>query len=138
MPSYIESSLIRDEKIEYRARISLWSLSPMIACGIILLPFIIGIIPLLMAFIEYQTTEIAITNKRVVAKFGFISRRTVEMNLPKIESIQVYQGISGRMFDYGSLIISGAGTPQALIPGIAAPLEFRKAFNQIVEDVGKG
>jgi uncharacterized membrane protein YdbT with pleckstrin-like domain len=138
MSSYIEDSLIKDEKIEYRAHISLWSLAPLILIGIILLfSFFIGIICFVMAFIQYKSTEIAITNKRIIAKFGFISRRTIEINLPKVESVQVGQGVLGRMFNYGSLIISGAGSPKALIPGIANPMEFRKTFNQMVEDANK-
>lgn len=138
MSSYIESSLIKDEKIVYRAHISLWSLSLLIIVGIILLPaYFIGAIPLIWVVIYYKSTEIAMTNKRVIAKFGFISRSTVEINLSKIESIQVHQGIFGRIFDYGTLIISGAGSPKAPIPNISHPLEFRKAFNQIIEEMNK-
>lgn len=138
MASYIENSLIQDEQIVYRANISVWSLTPLILLGIILLPlFLFGIFFLLTALIRYKSTEIAITNKRIIAKFGFISRRTIEINLPKIESIQIDQSIIGRMFDFGTLIISGGGTPKAPIPDISHPLEFRKAFNQIIEEMNK-
>lgn len=128
MASYIDKALIKDERILYRGNISLWSLSFLIFVGVILLPVGIGLIFLLVAYIRYKTTELAITNKRVIAKFGFISRRTVELNINKVESIQVEQGIAGRIFDYGSLVISGAGDPQAPIPGISDPMRFRKAF----------
>ena len=74
-----------------------------------------------------------ITNKRVIAKFGFISRRTVEIKLSKVESMQVDQGIFGRMLDYGSLVVSGAGNPQAPIPGISDPIPFRTRFMEIQE-----
>ena len=46
----------------------------------------------------------------------------------KIESIQVNQGILGRILNYGSIVVSGAGNPQAPIPGISSPLQFRRAF----------
>ncbi len=128
MASYIDKALIKDERILYRGNISLWSLSFLIFLGVILLPVGIGLIFLLAAYIRYKTTELAITTKRVIAKFGFISRRTVEININKVESIQVEQGIAGRIFDYGSLIISGGGDPQAPIPGISDPMRFRKAF----------
>jgi uncharacterized membrane protein YdbT with pleckstrin-like domain len=49
----------------------------------------------------------------VIAKFGFISRSTVELNIHKIESIQVDQGIFGRLFNFSSIIVAGAGNPQA-------------------------
>ena len=70
----------------------------------------------------------AFTNKRVIAKFGFISRKTIELNISKVESIQVNQGILGRIFNYGTLIVSGAGNPQAPIPGISDPMAFRRSF----------
>ena len=135
MSSYIENSLIKDEKILSQANISMWSLFHLFLLGVILLPlFGFGLVFFLIAYIRFKSTELAITNKRVIAKFGFISRSTVEINLPKIGSIQVHQGIFGRIFNYGSLVISGAGSPKAPIPGIAQPLEFRKTFNQILEN----
>lgn len=127
--SYIEKALIRNEKVMYTGHISLWSLAPMIFMGVITLPFLgLGLIFFLMAAITYKTTEVAFTNKRVIAKFGFISRRTIEINSDRVESIQVDQGILGRIFDFGTLIISGAGNPQAPIPGISDPMHFRRAF----------
>ena len=129
MASYIEGALIKDERIVYTGHVSLWQMAWLIMLGIILLPaFGLGLIFLLIAWIKYKTTELAITNKRVIAKFGFISRRTVEININKIESIQVDQSVTGRIFNYGTLLISGAGEPQAPILGISKPMEFRKAF----------
>ena len=129
MTSYVEGALVKDEKIVHVGYISLWSLSHLIAIGIILLPlFGLGLIFLVMAYIKYKTTELAITSKRVIAKFGFIRRRTVEININKVESVQVDQGILGRIFNYGTLVISGAGDPQAPIPGISEPMAFRRAF----------
>ena len=129
MASYIDNALINDEKVVYVGHISLWSLTHLIVLGVLLLfAFGAGLVLLIWAYIRYKTTELAITNKRVIAKFGFISRRTIELNINKVESIQVDQHVLGRMFNYGSLIISGAGTPQAPIPGISDPLQFRRAF----------
>jgi len=129
MASYIDGALIKDEKVVYTGNISLWSLAPLIIIGFLLLAvWGIGLIFFLVVFIRYKTTELAITNKRVIAKFGFISRRTIELNINKVESIQVNQDILGRIFDYGSRIISGACNPQAPIPGISNPMNFRRVF----------
>lgn len=137
MASYIEGALTKDEVIQYEGRISLWSLTHLIVLGVLLLPLYgVGLILLAMAFIRYKTTELAFTNKRVIAKFGFISRQTVELYIPKVESIQVHQGILGRIFNYGSLIISGAGNPQAPIPGISDPMAFRRGFMEMQETAG--
>ena len=128
MASYIEDALIKDEKIVYTGRVSLWSLAPLIIIGLLTIWIGIGLIFWVIAFIRYKTTELAFTNKRVIAKFGFISRHTVELNINKVESIQVKQGILGRIFNFGTLVISGAGNPQAPIPGISEPMTFRRAF----------
>ncbi|APW45364.1 PH domain-containing protein [Rhodoferax antarcticus] len=129
MASYIEGALIKDEKIIYTGQVSLWSLVPLIFFGFIGLAFFgLGLILWIIAFVRYKTTEMAFTNKRVIAKFGFISRQTIELNITKVESIQVNQGILGRIFNFGTLIVSGAGNPQAPIPGISDPMAFRRAF----------
>ena len=129
MTSYVEGALVKDEKIVHLGHISLWSLWHLIALGIVLLPAVgIGLVFLAMAYIRYKTTELAITTKRVIVKTGFIRRSTVEININKVESIQVDQEVLGRLFNFGTLIISGAGNPQAPITGISAPMEFRRAF----------
>lgn len=134
MASYIEDALINDERIIHMGHISLWSLAHFTIPGIILLPvFGIGLIFLVAAYIRYKTTELAFTNKRVIAKFGFISRHTIEININKVESIQVNQNVWGRIFNYGTLILSGAGTPQVPIPGISNPIQFRRAFMESQE-----
>lgn len=129
MGSYVEGTLIKDEKIIYEGKTSIWSLLPLIILGFIFLfAYGIGILFWIAAAIRYITTELAFTNKRVIAKFGFISRRTIELNLTKIESVQVNQGVLGRIFNYGTLVISGAGNPQAPIPGISEPMAFRRSI----------
>lgn len=129
MASYIDGALIKDEQVVYTGNISLWSLAMPIFLGFLLVwVYGLGLVFWLAAYIRYKSTELAVTNKRVIAKFGFISRSTVELNIAKVESIQVHQGILGRIFNYGSLVISGGGNPQAPIPGISDPMGFRKAF----------
>jgi uncharacterized membrane protein YdbT with pleckstrin-like domain len=80
---------------------------------------------------------LAVTNKRVIAKTGFISRKTIEMNLTKVESMQVDQGIFGRLLNFGSLKINGTGASNAPITGISAPLEFRRSFMEAQDQYSK-
>ena len=137
--SYVNDSLISGERVIHTAKVSIWSLTPLILLGILLLGFFgLGLVLFVVAYLRYISTELAFTNKRVIAKFGFISRKTIEMNIGKVESIQVNQGILGRIFDYGSLVVSGAGNPQAPIPGIAAPMAFRKAYMEHADSANAG
>jgi uncharacterized membrane protein YdbT with pleckstrin-like domain len=128
MSSYVDSVLIPDERVLHRATVSLWPYALWIILGLVTAVVLVGIVILGWVWSKTRATEIAITNKRVIAKFGFISRRTVEINLNKVESIQVDQTLLGRIFNFGTVVISGAGNPVAPIPGVSHPLEFRRNF----------
>lgn len=127
--SYVSSVLTNEERVVYQGRVSIWSLLPLFLVGLVFLgAYGFGLLFWIAAAVRYMTTEIAITNKRVIAKAGLISRSTIEINLQKIESIQIRQGVLGRIFNFGSVVVSGAGNPQAPILGISEPLKFRNAF----------
>lgn len=129
MASYIQASLIPGESIIHAGKISLWSQFRMILLGVFLLPLYgLGVLCIAIAVIRYLSTEFAFTNKRVIAKFGFISRRTIELKLTKIESISINQGVLGRIFNFGTLVISGVGNSHAPFPAISNPMKFRQAF----------
>ena len=126
--SYIDDSLIEGEQVLHRARVSWWSQAGMLLLGVVTLVVVIGLFFLVAAFINVRSTEIAITNRRVIAKFGFIKRDTVEINLEKVEALRVEQSLAGRMLNFGTVFISGAGTSVAPIRNIADPLVFRRKF----------
>jgi len=77
------------------------------------------------AWFHRWTTETDVTNLRVVHKTGFIKRRTFEMSLDKVESVDVNQSIVGRILNYGDVTILGVGEGKETIATIASPLEFR-------------
>ena len=74
------------------------------------------------------TTETDVTNFRVVHKTGFITRKTFEMSLDKVESVDVDQTILGRIFNYGDVTIRGVGEGIEKIETIASPLAFRNSI----------
>ena len=77
------------------------------------------------AWFHRWTTETDVTNLRVVHKTGFIKRRTFEMALDKVESVDVNQSILGRILNYGSVTVRGVGEGAETITTIASPLDFR-------------
>lgn len=95
--------------------------------------FPIGIILLLKALIQQSTTELAVTTKRVVAKVGLIRRNTIELNHSKVESLSVDQSILGRVFGFGTIVISGTGGGKTPIPNIDSPLQFRREAMQAID-----
>jgi uncharacterized membrane protein YdbT with pleckstrin-like domain len=77
------------------------------------------------AWFHRWTTETDVTNLRVVHKTGFIKRRTFEMSLDKVESVDVNQTILGRLMNYGDVTVRGVGEGAETIKTIASPLDFR-------------
>ena len=77
------------------------------------------------AFIRRTTTELAITDRRVIYKTGLIARHTVEMNRRQVESVDVNQSVPGRMIGYGTIIVRGTGGSLEPMRQIDSPLTFR-------------
>jgi uncharacterized membrane protein YdbT with pleckstrin-like domain len=80
------------------------------------------------AWFHRWTTETDVTNLRVIHKTGFITRKTFEMSLDKVESVDVNQSILGRILNYGDVTILGVGEGKQTISSIASPLAFRNSI----------
>ena len=78
--------------------------------------------------IRRVTTEIVVTNRRVIYKRGWISRQTPEMNTSKIETVDVLQGVAGRVLGFGTVLIRGTGSTFEPLTRIADPLSLRNAI----------
>jgi uncharacterized membrane protein YdbT with pleckstrin-like domain len=89
---------------------------------------LLALIYALQAWMRWQSTEIAVTDRRVMYKRGLISRRTVEMNVSKIETVDVEQGPLARMLNYGDVIIRGTGGTFEPLRTVAAPVSLRNAI----------
>jgi membrane protein YdbS with pleckstrin-like domain len=85
------------------------------------------------AFIRRSSSEFAVTDRRVVVKVGFLRRHSTEILLRQVEGITVDQGILGRVFGYGTIIVEGTGSDRTPYKGIAAPLKFRLAVQEQIE-----
>lgn len=89
---------------------------------------IIAIFSLFRAWLARWTTEIAVTNRRIIYKRGFISRKTIEMNMDKVESVDVDQTILARMLNFGTITIRGTGAGIEPLKKISTPLDLRNAI----------
>jgi uncharacterized membrane protein YdbT with pleckstrin-like domain len=130
MTSYIQSSSSPDETMQLRARypIIYW-----VAAWLVLLLLgwlIIGIVYFLHRAIRMGTTEMAVTDSRVVLKQGWISRRTNELELDSIETVAFRQSVLGRIFNYGALTVRGTGEAVIAFPPVQDPVTFRQAIEQ--------
>ncbi|MFN8462727.1 MAG: PH domain-containing protein [Anaerolineales bacterium] len=92
-----------------------------------------AIILALEAIIVMFTTEFAITNRRIIAKRGFIRRHTLEMFLHKIESVSVSQNVLQRLLNFGSVTVTGTGGTRESFRAIIDPVSIRRKINQVIE-----
>jgi len=91
---------------------------------------VLALVLAIPAWINRISSEFAVTNKRVIVKVGMIQRRSVETLLTKVEAIEVMQGIWGRLFNYGTIIVIGTGGTKEPFERIAAPLDFRRKVQE--------
>jgi uncharacterized membrane protein YdbT with pleckstrin-like domain len=100
--------------------------TPMLLClALAAISAVFALYKMLTAWFHRWTTETDVTNMRVVHKTGFIKRRTFEMSLDKVESVDVNQSILGRILNYGNVTVRGVGEGAETINTIASPLDFR-------------
>ena len=88
--------------------------------------FIIGIVIFIRQTIFMYTTELAVTDRRLILKLGFLERRVFDIGLGTIESVVIHQDVLGRLFNYGRITVRGTGEQAWSTPIIAAPSAFRR------------
>ena len=86
-----------------------------------IVPAAIGLIIVVIAHLRRNSSEFAVTNRRIIIKVGFMSTRSIELLLPKVEAITVNQTVAGRMFGYGDIIVTGSGGTKEQVAGIQVP-----------------
>jgi uncharacterized membrane protein YdbT with pleckstrin-like domain len=142
MENYVERNLAPGEHILYKGQVH-WVvyLAPvLILCfgvpwlsiggksGIVIVAA--GLIAGAAAYIRQATSEFAITDKRVIFKSGLFSRKTIEINRARVESVEVDQDIVGRLLNYGTVTVAGTGGTREPFTLIDNPLEFRRMVQQ--------
>jgi uncharacterized membrane protein YdbT with pleckstrin-like domain len=156
--SYIDSNLLDGEHIVFRTRLHwLLFMGPVLFILIVLLPVAwflnsgtwflasgtwssyawvpigLGALILVATFIKRQSSDFAVTNKRVMMKVGVFTTRSTELLLSKIEAIAVEQTLVGRIFGYGDIVITGSGGTKESFSQIQSPLELRRAVQSVTD-----
>jgi uncharacterized membrane protein YdbT with pleckstrin-like domain len=92
-----------------------------------------AVVVVVAGLVRRNATEMAVTTRRVVIKTGLAARKTVEMLLNKVESIEVSETTLGRMLGYGTIVVIGTGGTSEPFEKIAHPLEFRSQVQLQIE-----
>ena len=147
--SYVDSNLLDGEHVVYRTRLH-WLLFvlPVLFTVLVLspvawlmangswkeftwIPLALGLLVLVATFIKRQSSDFAVTNKRVMMKVGVFATRSIELLLNKIEAIAVNQSLMGRILGYGDIAVTGSGGTKESFSRIQGPLEFRRAVQSV-------
>lgn len=149
--SYLDKNLLAHETVLFRTRLH-WKLfvAPVLFTVFVMGPFAVllalrgaplwsplpvalGLVWLLAAYIRRQSSEFAVTNKRVVIKIGVFTTRSLELLPSKVEGVSVEQNLWGKLFGFGDIVVTGSGGTKEPFAGIQAPFEFRRAIQQATE-----
>ena len=153
MPGYVKESLQPGETVEYQGRVSriavflrplIMLLIAIVGLGVIgskqhnntnvglsilslfiVLDLIGGIIGLVGRFIFYKGAEYAVTDRRVIGKYGIIRRRAVDVLMRELSGVTISQSVPGRLFGFGTVWVLAGGASRCLIY-VKQPLNFKR------------
>jgi uncharacterized membrane protein YdbT with pleckstrin-like domain len=140
---YIEANLLPGESVVQRARlhwivflksiavasvgVGLLFLQPIAGAVVIA----VGVLMAIPPWLERLTSEFGVTSKRVIIKVGLVQRRTLELLIRQVEAISVDQSLAGRIFNFGTITLSGTGGVRETFNNISNPLEFRRSIQSL-------
>ena len=132
--AYIQESLSKNEEINEIYKLHWFAKVPMVF-WIVISPLTVFLTLILAAYewLKIKNLEQGTTNKRVISKSGIISRKTEEMKIDAIETVEIDQGILGRIFGYGTVKITGRGNSDLLFKKIDNPMHVKKSIENIEE-----
>ncbi|HVL01102.1 MAG TPA: PH domain-containing protein [Dongiaceae bacterium] len=105
---------------------------PMVLWFILAIPTLgIALIPAIYELLRLRSIELGVTNKRVVQKKGIVSRNTEEMKLKSIETVEIEQGVMGRIFGFGTVKVTGRGISDVVFKSIDDPMAVKRKIESI-------
>lgn len=126
--SYLSRRLATGEEVVHEGRFNwiqkLWPWIALVALGIL----VIGIVIWATALVRMGTTRMMVTNRRVLLKRGFFTINVDELTLNSVEGAEIHQGVLGRIFGYGKLVLRGKGETRIEFPTMDRPGRFRAAI----------
>ncbi|HWX39330.1 MAG TPA: PH domain-containing protein [Candidatus Sulfotelmatobacter sp.] len=161
--SYVEKHLMEGEQVAYTTRLHwIVLVGPLVLCALFAVPgvallvasanrssdphasaqsmliagaalLVIALVILIRGIVTRNAVQMAVTNKRVIAKVGVTTRRTVDLLLSRVESVGVEESVMGRMLGYGTVTLRGTGGTPESFNKIAHPLEFRTQVQQQID-----
>ena len=125
--SYIEESLSSGEEIRALFKQHWVAKLPMILWMVLIITIPLAI----WEWLKLHFTEMGVTNKRVIQKTGIVSRHSEEMKLSSIETVEIEQGILGRILGFGTVKVTGKGISDLVFTRINDPMDVKRKIESI-------
>ncbi len=123
---YVDESLAPGEQLVRQGRLHWIYWVRAIAALLVLGVVVIGLVWFIRDMVLLATTEVALTNTRLIRKTGFIVRHARDLQLSSVEAVDLDQGLLGRVLGFGRLRVHGTGRDVWVTPLIDDPLGFRR------------
>jgi uncharacterized membrane protein YdbT with pleckstrin-like domain len=129
---YINDSLSNGEEVKELFKLHWFSKIPMIIWIILAIPTVgITLLLAIWEWLKLRSIEQGVTNKRVILKKGIISRKSEEMKIASIETVEIIQGVIGRMFGFGTVKVTGRGISDLIFKNIDDPMDVKKKIESV-------
>lgn len=129
---YIQESLSNGEEVKDLFRLHWFSKIPMMLWLLLAIPTLgITLLLALWEWLKLRSIEQGVTNKRVIYKKGIISRQSEEMKITSIETVEIEQGIMGRLFGFGNVKISGRGISDLIFKNVDDPMDVKRKIESV-------
>lgn len=129
---YIQDSLSNGEEVRALFKLHWFAKIPMIIWIILAIPTVgITLLLAIWEWLKLRSIEQGVTNKRVILKKGIISRKSEEMKISSIETVEIIQGVMGRIFGYGTVKITGRGISDLLFKNINDPMDVKRKIESV-------
>jgi len=129
---YIQESLSNGEQVRELFRLHWVAKLPMVFWLILSIPtFGLTLLLAIWEWLKLRSIEQGVTNKRVILKTGIISRKSEEMKVSSIETVEIVQGVIGRIFGFGTVKVTGRGISDLVFKNIDDPMDVKRKIESV-------
>lgn len=130
--SFIEDSLSSGEEVISRFRLHWLARVPLVMWILLAVPTLgLTLLVAIYEWLRLRGIEQGVTNKRVIHKTGIIGRKSEEMKLGSIETVEIEQGVWGRMLGFGDVKVTGRGISDLVFRRVADPLAVKRQIESV-------
>ena len=129
---YIQDSLSDGEQVQELFRLHWFAKVPMIVWIVLAIPTLgLTLLLAIWEWLKLRSIEQGVTNKRVIFKTGIVSRKSEEMKISSIETVEIVQSVMGRVFGFGTVVVTGRGISNLVFKNVNDPMDVKRKIESV-------